>query len=100
MLLLSLCLFLQLVEFGLLLVNFFLSSVFECLLSLFELLDLVLLPLILLILLLFVVFLGFVRPFVDILQVGIGKLLNPLALLRVDHFVELFACFDGLFITV
>ena len=96
----GLCLFLQFVELGLLLIDFFLSPVLKRLLCLPKLLNFVLLALIFLILFPFVVFLGFVGPLVNIIEVGVRKLLNLFALAGLDHLIELFACFNGLFIAV
>ena len=100
LLLFGLCLLLDLVKFGLLFVDFFLSPILVRLLSLLDQLKLLLLSLVLLIFLILLIGLfRLVGPLIDVVELGLFELLQ-LGIFVFGHFVHLFACFDGFLVAV
>ena len=100
LLLFGLRLLLDLVKFGLLFVDFFLSPILVRLFSLLDQLKLLLLSLVLLIFLILLIGLfRLVGPLIDVVELGLFELLQ-LGIFVFGHFVHLFACFDSFLVAV
>ena len=100
LLLFGLRLLFDLVKFGLLFVDFFLSPILVRLFSLLDQLKLLLLSLVLLIFLILLIGLfRLVGPLIDVVELGLFELLQ-LGIFVFGHFVHLFACFDGFLVAV
>ena len=91
---------LELVKFGLLFVNFFLSPILVRLFRfLYELLLLLLSLVLLIFLILFIGLFRLVSPLIDVIELGLFELFQ-LGIFVFGHFVHLFACFDGFWVAV